>query len=665
MRETRGEAGPQSVTADPLAFLSAAEPTRVPRQSMPAGSNTLGSEASIDLPAELAILQDAGVERARLEGVLALARRHQMQPAVVAIRSGVISHQSYLAAIAASVGAHVVSDRALQALKPEPTDDAARQTRLNAPVLATRILSPNLPASLLLAPGSSQFGKLVVELMKMGPDVGRIILVTPESLRRWLIWHHGRFFADEAEHAFKRKWPLRSASQILTATQSAVFVALFVAAACALFLSYGVTSFALHALCTLFFTSCVGFRIAILASAFRSKPGLEPAAKPTLSLDWPTCVPVYTVLVAVHDEANQAADLVRAMANLRWPQGRLEVKFITEANDQDTVQALRAAMADSARSGEMEVLVVPHSQLRTKPRALNYALPITSGEYVVLYDAEDRPDPDQLMEAHSRFQSGDASLACLQSPLAISNGGRGFISMMFALEYAALFKVFLPAMARMGLAFPLGGTSNHFRRSALEEVGAWDPHNVTEDADLGLRLARHGYYSNVLTMPTYEEAPVHLRVWIRQRTRWLKGWAKTWLIHMREPAQFVRQAGGRTAAVSMVLFGGTLLAALLHPWIYILLILLVVPDSQLFQDGQRWLLAIDIANVGIAMLVQYTFVVLAVRRAPWVQRSGHGMRRWWPIGMPLYWLLATWAAWRALGQLFTDPHGWEKTPHGL
>lgn len=459
MRDTGQAAGLRAAKADPLAFLSRSRPANSSGEVKPATIDVSRPCPSLSLPVELEILAEAGIERRKLDSVLALAQRHNMAPAVVALRAGVISHQSYLDAIAASVGSHTVSDRALQALRPEPTSDPAVQTRLNTPVLARRVSSPHLPANLLLAPNPSQFAALAKELTKMGPHAGRIILVKPSSLRRWLVGCHAPHFADLAEHNFERKWPERSAKRTVTAGQGIAFLAILAAVVLAFALHSSSSSFVLHAICTLFFSSCVGFRVAVLISAFRHGSAIEAQLDPRSIGE----APIYTVLVALHDEANQASGLVRAISKLQWPTGRLEIKFITEADDKETVQALQSAINGNPRAAEMEILVVPDSELRTKPRALNYALPITTGEYVVLYDAEDRPDPGQLVEAHLRFQAADQRLACLQSPLAIANGGRGFLSMMFALEYAALFKVFLPAMARLGMAFPLGGTSNHFR----------------------------------------------------------------------------------------------------------------------------------------------------------------------------------------------------------
>ena len=96
----------------------------------------------------------------------------------------------------------------------------------------------------------------------------------------------------------------------------------------------------------------------------------------------------------------------------------------------------------------------------------------------------------------------------MQARLAIDNASDGWLSRHFAAEYAGQFDVFLPALAKLRLPLPLGGTSNHFRADVLRKVGGWDPFNVTEDADLGMRLARFGYRTGVIGSTTWEEAPV-------------------------------------------------------------------------------------------------------------------------------------------------------------
>jgi cellulose synthase/poly-beta-1,6-N-acetylglucosamine synthase-like glycosyltransferase len=205
-----------------------------------------------------------------------------------------------------------------------------------------------------------------------------------------------------------------------------------------------------------------------------------------------------------------------------WPRDRLDIKLVLEAGDRATVAAIRRRVA----SASYEIVIVPPIGPRTKPKALSYALAFARGEFVTVYDAEDRPHPLQLREAHAAFCRAGRDLACLQSSLVIDNGETSWLARLFTIEYAALFDGLLPALAKLGMPLPLGGTSNHFRRAALEAVGGWDPFNVTEDADLGIRLARFGYRAATIALPTLEEAPADLGPWIRQRTRWFKGWMR-------------------------------------------------------------------------------------------------------------------------------------------
>ena len=184
--------------------------------------------------------------------------------------------------------------------------------------------------------------------------------------------------------------------------------------------------------------------------------------------------------------------------------------------------------------------MVPDLHPRTKPKALNYALPLARGEYLVIYDAEDRPERDQLRKAIAAFQEGLPNLACLQAKLDLYNAGDNWLTRQFTIEYDALFDGLLPALDRLQLPIPLGGTSNHFRVSALKWLMAWDPFNVTEDADLGTRLARSRYRCRVLDSTTFEEAPPRLSSWFPQRTRWIKGYMQTWFVHMRQPARLWR-----------------------------------------------------------------------------------------------------------------------------
>ena len=294
------------------------------------------------------------------------------------------------------------------------------------------------------------------------------------------------------------------------------------------------------------------------------------------------------------------------------------------------------------------------SARRTEDQAegSGYALPTTSGEFVVLYDAEDRPHPMQLQEAWLRFSTSDENLACLQAPLVIANGAQGWLSSMFAFEYAALFRGLLPFLSRGRLLFPLGGTSNHFRRAALEHVGGWDPYNVTEDADLGTRLRRFGYRCEMITHPTCEDGPTMTRDWISQRTRWFKGWMQTWLVHMRRPLVLLRDLGTGSFLVSQIVFAGMVVSALAHP---ILLGSAVFLLGELVLAGRvslskSVLIFLDSTNVILGYLA---FLALGFQTLTLREKTGF----WRIVALtPPYWLLMSLAAWRALYQVIVRPH---------
>jgi cellulose synthase/poly-beta-1,6-N-acetylglucosamine synthase-like glycosyltransferase len=305
---------------------------------------------------------------------------------------------------------------------------------------------------------------------------------------------------------------------------------------------------------------------------------------------------------------------------------------------------------------------VPDRQPRTKPKALNYALQFARGDFVVVYDAEDRPQRDQLRRAWEAFRRAPPGLGCLQAQLNIYNPWDGwFLTRQFTIEYSALFDAVLPALERLRLPVPLGGTSNHFPRATLLEVGAWDPHNVTEDADLGIRLARQGYRVAVLASTTWEEAPPRFGIWLRQRTRWMKGWMQTYLVHTRELNQLHRDLGLGASVGFHALMGGLIVSALVHPLFYILLAGhwlaggLLVP-AETAAGAALW----GIACVNLAL--GYLASILVSMVSVW--RRGRRGLAMFALLLPLYWLLISVAAYRAAWQFVRDPYLWEKTAHG-
>jgi cellulose synthase/poly-beta-1,6-N-acetylglucosamine synthase-like glycosyltransferase len=406
---------------------------------------------------------------------------------------------------------------------------------------------------------------------------------------------------------------------------------------------------AAHLAASFLFGACVLLRVRAASHANSSRGIVSPAI--------PGPYPVYSVLVALHKETEVVPQLCAHLRKLHWPASRMEVIFVCEESDTETQAALQTAVMPACS----KIIIVPAFGPQTKPRALTFALPTASGEFVVIYDAEDRPHPEQLMEAYARFRREPISTACLQSPLVVTNGAKGFLPRMFAFEYAALFGGLLPYLASKARLIPLGGTSNHFRRSILIEASAWDPYNVTEDADLGTRLCRLGYTIGMLTLPTLEDAPTRLSQWLPQRTRWFKGWMQTWLVHMRDPGRFLAETGAGNTVRFQILTLGMVFSALVYPFMLLEMIWL----SMQFASGggqempayKASLFAVDFANValghfGFLMLGAKSHHNTSVRRTILVA-----------LGLPFYWTLLSAAAWRAAWQLGFRPHFWEKTDH--
>ena len=394
----------------------------------------------------------------------------------------------------------------------------------------------------------------------------------------------------------------------------------------------------------LFFAVALGFRCAVYlrgAHAVQAELVEDTAAAHRQGLSWP----VYTLLIALKDEAETAAQLSKAVCALDYPGDRLDVKLLIETGDDVTRDALRQQRWPAGT----QLLIVPPGLPRTKPRALNYGLRFARGEFVVVYDAEDRPAPDQLKSAVRAFRAGGPSLACVQAPL-VGEGSRGWLAGQWALEYAIQFGRLLPGLASLGLPIALGGTSNHFRRAHLEAVGGWDAWNVTEDADLGLRLARRGLRVGVIEPPTLESPPEELSIWIAQRSRWLKGFMQTWLVVMRQPGKAIRQMGlGNFLSIQLTL-GVAILSALVHgPWAVWLFAMLVSPQMA-------------VAPVFLwCVVVSYAAGIVMALAAPG-QRDGR--RLLLAFSLPLYWPLQSLAMARALYSLARRPHFWAKTPHG-
>jgi cellulose synthase/poly-beta-1,6-N-acetylglucosamine synthase-like glycosyltransferase len=331
------------------------------------------------------------------------------------------------------------------------------------------------------------------------------------------------------------------------------------------------------------------------------------------------------------------------------------VKFVVEHDDPETAAALREAPLRPY----CEIVVAPPGEPRTKPRALNVALPFLRGELVAVYDAEDIPERDQLRKAAALFARSDEKLACLQASLCVHNGARNWMTALFAIDYALLFLVFNKGVSAAGLPFFLGGTSNHFRVASLRALGGWDAFNVTEDADLGLRLARRGYALRTMPSRTYEEAPAEFSRLVAQRTRWMKGWMQTAIVHCREPSRLVADLGAAGALSVVSMFVGGVLAPLHAP-----LFTLVLCLDAAFGGLLRPATSIDDLHCRLWCYV----ALMAFYAEAWTRfvamRRG-GLLGLWPalLCWPGWSIMLMISAWRALRDLWIRPYYWDKTEH--
>lgn len=366
-------------------------------------------------------------------------------------------------------------------------------------------------------------------------------------------------------------------------------------------------------------------------------------------------LPVVTMLVPLFREADIAPRLIQRLSVLSYPRELLDVLLVVEERDHIT----RAALRRTNLPRWMRVITVPHGPLCTKPRALNYAMNFARGSIVGVWDAEDAPAPDQIHRVARRFGERGPDLACVQGVLDYYNPRTNWLSRCFTIEYAAWFRIVLPGMERLGLAVPLGGTTLFFRREALERLGGWDAYNVTEDADLGIRLARMGYRTELLPTVTQEEANCRVLPWIRQRSRWLKGYAMTWAVHMRNPVRLWRELGAWRFFGVQVLFLGTLSQFALAPLLWSFWLYFLGFGHPLAEALPLWCFVAMAVLFLVSEVVNLSVMLVAVSG-----RRHRFLRIWVPL-MHAYFPLAALATYKGLWELATRPFYWDKTAHGL
>lgn len=550
------------------------------------------------------------------------------------INSGNLTERRYAAALAVDAGVSLVA-----AALPDPRTDVAAAIRqgwcrarleTGREVLLVAATGPVMPAML---GGSGAAAR------------GHIALTTEADYRAILL---GAFSTHVAHDASASVPDIESARTGLTLSQKRMLSATGAVLTGLLLMWPTATLMLVPLLLGFLFLGAAVFQLAACFEGWRAEAPSVATGN--------TGLPRYSVLVPLHREDAIIDHLVTALGELDYPRERLQILLVVEQNDTLTQNAIRTVQLPP----HIAMFVTPDGQPRTKPRALNAAMPFVTGEYVVVYDAEDRPDPLQLRKAVAAFAQLPRDVACLQGRLAIDNTFDSVLTRFFTIEYAALFDVTKAGCARLGLPVPLGGTSNHFRTSVLRKIGLWDAWNVTEDADLGFRIARHGYVVADLDSTTDEEAPQTPRAWMAQRTRWLKGWMQTIITHSRRPGQALAGMGWCNFLGAVSISAGSMIGLLFAPLFHVATVMRIASPGFLAGRGGLTIIADSLVVVlGLfGLLTIYVPAIIALRRRSLKDLGG------WVALLPIYNLLISAAAWRALYELVKAPHRWNKTSHG-
>ena len=496
---------------------------------------------------------------------------------------------------------------------------------------------------------------LLIARQKWGPSID-FIVTSKHDILSYVQREFAQQLSYRAVYELAEMDPDMSAQKVLSRDQ-AIFLYLALSGVIAgLAFQPVMTIIILNALMTFFYLcSCLFKGVLVLAGSvgqMASARAIDLQLRQLRDEDLPT----YTILVPMFREPDVLPILVHSLRSLDYPFAKLDIKIILEEGDFETLNAVQARRLEP----NFEIIIVPPSQPQTKPKACNYALPFARGDFLVIYDAEDKPEPDQLRKVVAAFRNASPRTACIQCRLNYFNANENWLTRMFTLDYSLWFDLMLPGLQKLQVPVPLGGTSNHFRTHILRQLHAWDPFNVTEDADLGIRLAQRKYEVGVIDSTTFEEANCNAGNWIRQRSRWIKGYMQTLLVHSRRPVQLWRTVGP-LGTFSLILFvGGTALSGLLNPLCWGVFVIWMFSSASFFSAFfPSALLFFSLFNLIVGNGLFLYLMMVAPYRRKWTGLSP------WALTVMGYWVLMSIAAYKALAQLIFNPFYWEKTEHGL
>jgi glycosyltransferase XagB len=592
------------------------------------------------LPVEIAFLSLHGVPISILRDAAEKAQQTGVTADEILLRTGLVSEPDFYRALAAERGLLYLTHFHLQPDTPYP-----ESVQSGLAILAGDKHNPHF----VFAPRGQQLQRF---LMHRPTFQDRLALVTPQALARHVMHQKREAIAWQAAHPALEEPFNASAREGLSVRHYQALLIFLCIMVIGVFIAPKSLVTCLFMLISFVFLALVTLRLAALFEPPRASSH-RALIKPSSDKE----LPIYSLIVPLYREKRVLPKLINALMCLDYPLAKLDIKLVIEEDD----HILRETLADMDLPGAFEIIIAPEGQPRTKPRALNVALPLVRGDYVVVYDAEDVPEQDQLRLAVQWFQRLSYDVGCLQAHLTIDNTRDSWLTRFFTLEYAALFDVINPGLAAADLPMLLGGTSNHFRVKALRALQGWDAWNVTEDADLGIRLALRDYRVMDLPSSTFEEAPITFKNWWAQRTRWMKGFMQVCIAHSRYPVKAVVKLGWVRMIAAVTLTAGTVVAVMLYPFLT-LWSLWTVLDGKLLQaqnlfEALSAALSLTIFVTGFAAIWLPAFIGMK-RRSLWFL---------WPymLLLPLYYVLISLAAWNALRELIVHPFRWNKTEHGL
>lgn len=595
------------------------------------------------------LVNDGFITRADREKIEAFAASSGLSFIKIALNFGYISRKNYERSMI-NAG---YSFREVRGQESDPDVLSKVELKFAEQNLALPLrIENNRVITLMADPSNSLF----VDFIRFTYDCEPEIIVASDLDIVWMAHKLlGDKYVKSSVYELLNRDPANSAFITFSSGQLISLFVLFALVVIGLVVNFKNTSIIINIIISFFFLIAILFKLflALVGSRFELHQAVTRDDLRELEED---DLPVYTILLPVYREDNLIKKLIWNMQSIDYPREKLDIKLLIEEDDDKTLNAVRNLDFPAI----FEVIVVPFHMPKTKPKACNYGLHFSRGKYLTIYDAEDIPDTDQLKKIVSMFGKLPSNYICIQSALNYFNRNENFLTRMFTLEYSYWFDYMLPGLDTLDIPIPLGGTSNHFKLENLIELGAWDPFNVTEDADLGVRAYAKGYKIAVVNSTTYEEANNEPFNWIRQRSRWIKGYMQTYLVHMRNPVALLRKLGWRGFLGFSFFIGATPLTFLIYPFLLAIFISYIVFDltsiRTLFPD---WVLFMSIFNLMVGNILMIYINMMAVFKRRFYELI------LFSIANPVYWLMHSIAAFKGLYQLIVKPFYWEKTEHGL